>query len=143
MRKYLITFRASETALPQLMTLRQRGVDLVSVQPDNAPQPTAIKAKPKSNGKVTTVTEELFDHPSHRFAGGKRDKGISAKALVINTITVAGRPLSRKELQKVFTSHQPPFSENTVDAVLSKMAQEGTIGSVHDQISNEIRYQLT
>ena len=60
-----------------------------------------------------------------RYVNGKRNKGISAHALLIKVLTEVGRPMNIEELNDVFQAHG--FHPRSANPSLSQLAHQGLV----------------
>lgn len=107
MKNYHVTFRVSAVKLAVLLQAVAPEAQLVSVS--EAPQNAA----------------ETPRNAPH-YVGGKKNKGISAETLVLQTMSPEPKKTwSGNELAEVFESHG--FARHSFTAACSKLVQEGKI----------------
>lgn len=105
---YAVTLRVSSLVLPTLLQVidRTRGIALTSI---------AVMAE-------TAPETPAAPRPS-RYAGGKRDKGITADALLLELLSERGRTMA--QLEDEFFKRG--FARNTASPQVSKKMKEGGI----------------
>jgi hypothetical protein len=108
---YLVTLHVDEKKLPTVLAALEGAAKLVSVLP---------------------TQEAVVEGPSrqHSYVDGKRNKGITGHALVLQTMAQEQRPYSLTELTKVFVAHR--FAANSLSPVISRLILENKIHRVGD-----------
>lgn len=89
-----------------------------------------IKAVAPTSGIVLESVSKIGEHTGvkHRYAGGKKNKGISAEDLVIKLLSAKKTPTSFAVLQQGLV--EVGFSPNSLGATLSRMKNEGKVVKV-------------
>lgn len=91
---------------------------------DHAETIFALLFKEVQNFSVTKVSGPR----GSRYVGGRRDKGIRGRDLVIQTLATG--PANHKQLKVAFRDHG--FADTSLDSVLSELRQAGAVRRVGD-----------
>lgn len=62
-----------------------------------------------------------------RYAGGRRDKGISCRALVLKTLNAAVDGATEAQLKSALRSNDPPFAIASLSPTKNELLREGAI----------------
>jgi hypothetical protein len=110
MNYFSVKFRVSASALTTLLqtTEKANGIELESITPISDAAPTK---------------------KSFHYANGKRNKGISSEALLLE-LTKGGRPVSIEAAVSAFAEKE--FARNSVYSAISKAIREGKLAKDKD-----------